>query len=618
VDRSGDDMESRTSENSIPGADQGPLSQPVAVVGMHRSGTSMVAKLLQQAGLNLGDEVDLMPPAAENPEGFYEHLEFVRLNDEVLNVAGAGWDCPPAAGFDWNHEALDPFRERARQLAAPLRVRLPWGWKDPRTSLTLPFWRSAFGPLRSVVVVRNPLEVVTSLHRRNGFSTALALTLWQIYAARALEDSSPDGRLVTHYDSYFLDPEREITRVLDYLGLSRDQDLPSLRMAAIPALRHHRKSVRDLEEHSFPGEVIDLYLRLCREAGWVEGLPEPAGDSPDAFSTMFKEMPSSIALGISRVDLIRVENEILKQTNADFSDAIANRDARILDLELALTNHEVLRAELENKITERDAMIAERDAMIAERNAERDAMIAERDGKIAERDGKIEERDARLIERNAMIARRDHTMQQQLRRLAEHAEELAHLREQVAALTERLSEGERAQEMAEIHERELRFMLTDLQAVQLHRDSELMATLGAVLSRYAPNAPAAIYYRKLVGKVRQFVEAHVPSGTRMLVTTHGDEAFLLLGDRTTESFPQSTRGVLADYTDIDGDEAISQLESLRNAGAEFLLVPSSALPWLATHPELERHLEERYAVVAREQGIGAIYALASRQGRIPA
>ena len=109
VDRPGDDMDFGTSENVAHGADQGPLSRPVAIVGMHRSGTSMVAKLLQQAGLNLGEEADLMPPAAENPEGFYEHLEFVRLNDEVLNIAGAGWDCPPAAGFDWSDEALDPF-----------------------------------------------------------------------------------------------------------------------------------------------------------------------------------------------------------------------------------------------------------------------------------------------------------------------------------------------------------------------------------------------------------------------------------------------------------------------------------------------------------------------------
>ena len=161
-------------------------------------------------------------------------------------------------------------------------------------------------------------------------------------------------------------------------------------------------------------------------------------------------------------------------------------------------------------------------------------------------------------------------------------------------------------------------MLTDLQTMQLHRDSAIMATLGAVLSRHTPNAPAAIYHRKLVGQVRQFVETHVPPGARMLVTTYGDEAMLVLGDRVTEPFPRSAQGISADYTDVRGHEAIAQLETLRDAGAEFLLVPSPALPWLATHPELGRHLEKRYAVVARERGIGAIYALASLQGRIPA
>jgi hypothetical protein len=538
----------------------------------------MVAKLLQQAGLNLGDETNLMPPAEENPEGFYEHLEFVRLNDEVLNAAGAGWDCPPVAGFDWDDGALDPFRARAQRLAAPLWERIPWGWKDPRTSLTLPFWRSAFGPLRTIVVIRNPLEVVTSLHRRNAFSTALGLTLWQIYAERVLEDTSPNERLVTHYDSYFLEPDREITRVLEYLGLDRGQDLPALKTAAIPALRHHRKTIRDLEEHGFPAEVIDLYLRLCGEAGWLEAAPEAADSDPMTPTATTREHPQ-IARGLGRVDLLRVENELLKRTNTDFTAALADREARIAELETALQNHEALRAEL---------------------------------------DGKIAERDSRLIERNALIARRDHALNEQRQQLADNATELERYRNEVSSLTERLVERERELQIAEIHDRDLRSMLTDLQAVQLHRDSEIMATLGAVLSRYVPNAPASIYHRKLVGQVRQFVESHVPSGARVLVTTYGDEAMLRLGDRSTESFPRSARDVTADYTDVRGNEAIDQLESLRNAGAEFLLVPSPALPWLATHPELERHLEERYAVVARERGIGTIYALAPGQGRIPA
>src|SRR4051794_34893899 len=179
MDRPLDDTGYEEAETFIGGAPTTPRSRPVAIVGMHRSGTSMVARLLQQAGLNLGNEANLMRPAEENPEGFYEHLQFVRLNNEVLNIAGAGWDCPPPAGFNWDDTALDSIRAQARHVAIPLEERLPWGWKDPRTSLTLPFWRSAFGPLQVVAVVRNPLEVVTSLHRRNGFSIALGLTLWQ-------------------------------------------------------------------------------------------------------------------------------------------------------------------------------------------------------------------------------------------------------------------------------------------------------------------------------------------------------------------------------------------------------------------------------------------------------
>jgi hypothetical protein len=568
VDRSLEDMAFDEAEKIADDSSTTPTSRPVAIVGMHRSGTSMVAKLLQRAGLNLGDEADLMPPAEENPEGFYEHLEFVGLNDEVLNVAGAGWDCPPAADFNWDDNALDSFRARARRQAVLVGERLPWGWKDPRTSLTLPFWRSAFGPLRTVAVVRNPLEVVISLHRRNSFSTALGLTLWQIYAERMLDHTSPDDRLITHYDSYFLEPDREITRVLDFLDLNQDQDLQGLKVGAIPALRHHRKTVSDLYEHEFPTEVIDLYLRLCREAGWVEGQPDAAVCDPAPPGKAY----APITRGIGHVDIFRVENELLKRINVD-------REARIAELEVALQNHEALRTEL---------------------------------------DGKIAERDSRLIERNVLITRRDHTLHAQQRQLAATETELERHRDEVASLTERLAERDRDLQIAEIRERDLRSMLTDLQVVQLHRDSEIMATLGAVLSRHVPNAPASIYHRKLIAQVRQFVETHVPPGVRMLVITYGDEAMLALGDRVTASFPQSANGVSADYTDVRGKDAIAQLDSLRDTGAEFLLVPGPALPWLATHPELKGHLQERYNVVAHERGIGTIYALAPVQGRVPA
>jgi hypothetical protein len=536
---------------------------------MHRSGTSMVAKLLQEAGLYLGSIDDLMPPAEENPEGFYEHLGFVRLNDELLNAAGAGWDCPPAPEFDWNSPDLDPFREQARFLAGPLRMAGTWGWKDPRNSITMPFWHSVFGQLRTIAVIRNPLEVVTSLHRRNGFSPALALTLWRVYAERLLADTNREERLITHFDAYFVDPEREINRLLTVLGLETTASAGELRAAALPSLRHHRKTLRDLDEHGFPPVVVDLYRRLCREAEWWEGgLDEPAEQSLPLTKAAIGR--ASITLGSGGVDLLRVENESLRRNNADFTTALAGRELRISELEMALRGHEVSRVELEGRVAERDIMTRERDTLIMLLN----------------------------------------------RRYAELNERHSHLQQETQRLNEQLLESERARSIAEIHERELRTMMTAMQAVQLHRDAEIMATLGSVLSRHAPAAPASIYYRGLVAQVRRFVDQHVPATARTLVATYGDDAMLQQGERRAEPFPYATPGVSADYTDVTAAEVVAQLEVLRESGAEYLVVPSPALPWLANHPQLERHLAQHYDVVASERGVATIYDLGqSREQR---
>lgn len=553
--------------------------QPVALVGMHRSGTSMVAKVLHRAGLNLGPESALMPPAEENPEGFFEHLEFVRLNDEILNAAGAGWDCPPASNFDWESSELDWLRERARALADTLSDRVPWGWKDPRTTLSLPFWESVLGPLSVIAVVRNPLEVVTSLHRRNGFSVALSLTLWRIYAERLLQFTAPVSRLVTHYDAYFTRPDQEIDRITAFIGLatSANGDQGTAPVRPVPELRHHRKTLLDLQEADFPRDVISLYLQLCREADWNESgnanaWPDSSTDDRD------QERPgSSVALGYGRTDLIRVENEALRRNNEDFTRALNERETRIFELEAALRIHETTRSELE---------------------------------------GILRERDGRIYERNTIIQRRDHRIAALQTEIADLASERDRLRTDVLDLTDQLAASGRALESSAIHERALREQNVSLHQAQLNRDAEIMGTLGSVLSRHSVGAPASIYHRRLVEHIRQRVDATLPVGARVLVATYGDQAMLELGDTLTQSFPRSVPGVSADYTDISDDDAIGQLKALVAAGAEYLVVPSPALAWLANHPDLSRHLADNHREVVDERGVVTIYALSNQ--RVPA
>src|SRR5215216_55744 len=140
-------------------------TMPVCIAGMHRSGTSMVAKLLHLCGLYLGQQGDLVPPTPDNPDGHWENMRFAGLNDEILNEFGGGWDHPPAIPDRWDEaERLHGIKMKAKIILQEFADHEPWGWKDPRNSLTLPVWKSIVPDLKVIICLRNPLEVALSLH----------------------------------------------------------------------------------------------------------------------------------------------------------------------------------------------------------------------------------------------------------------------------------------------------------------------------------------------------------------------------------------------------------------------------------------------------------------------
>src|SRR5262245_46248222 len=180
----------------------------------------MVTRLLHCCGLEVGPESELMPPQADNPEGFWEHLGFVALNDELLSELGGAWDLPPRDDENFTSPRLDPLRLKARLLIEKFDRGTVWGWKDPRNSLTLPFWQQLLPGLKTVIVVRNPLEVAHSMRERNGTSYSLGLRLWEIYNRRLVEAANGKDRLITHYDFFFQRPELELRRITDFIGLA--------------------------------------------------------------------------------------------------------------------------------------------------------------------------------------------------------------------------------------------------------------------------------------------------------------------------------------------------------------------------------------------------------------
>ena len=92
---------------------------PICIAGMHRSGTSMLTRLLHLCGLDLGPADRLLQPAPDNPEGFWESLPFVELNKQLLATLGGAWHTPPLLTPGWERrERFEAIAHEARRLAA--------------------------------------------------------------------------------------------------------------------------------------------------------------------------------------------------------------------------------------------------------------------------------------------------------------------------------------------------------------------------------------------------------------------------------------------------------------------------------------------------------------------
>lgn len=231
----------------------------------------MVARLLHDCALYLGPANELLPPNSANAEGHWENVRFVNLNDRILAQFGGWWKYPPSFPVGWEFSLeLEPLFKAGEELVGRFHNQDYWGWKDPRNSLTIPFWRRLIPGLKVVVCLRNPLEVSRSLYERGDATSASQVGLWLAYYRQLLASVPPALRIVTHYQSYFHDAAAEIKRVSEWLGLQVSAVAEQHASAHVTgSLRHHQVTPDELAEAAVPNEVLELYLSLCAEAGPV-------------------------------------------------------------------------------------------------------------------------------------------------------------------------------------------------------------------------------------------------------------------------------------------------------------------------------------------------------------
>jgi hypothetical protein len=218
----------------------------ICVLGMHRSGTSCLAGSLEQQGLFLG-EVNTAAPW--NRRGNRERFDIMDLQGDILESNGGAWDEPPAA-VRWE---TDHF-ERARAILAGHAGSQVWGFKDPRTLLTLDGWKLLVPDLQPVGIFRHPLRVAQSLQNRNDMALDAGLALWKAYNERLVEIHEGAPFPIVCFDEDPPELEAKLRRAGEMVGL---RELPADEPFFTNELRN-----APAEGGEVPAEAEALYERL--------------------------------------------------------------------------------------------------------------------------------------------------------------------------------------------------------------------------------------------------------------------------------------------------------------------------------------------------------------------
>ena len=165
--------------------------------------------------------------------------------------------------------AFDDLREEARGLIAEdfATTARAWTFKDPRTSLTLPFWRPLLGDVDYVICHRQPLDVAASLERRDGLALEQSLALWERYMAASILQTTGARRLFIGYDEYFDARDGALAALTAFAGAPALAGDEAFRAQAATWLdvdmRHHHRMHRELLAEPQAGRgVVRLHLLL--------------------------------------------------------------------------------------------------------------------------------------------------------------------------------------------------------------------------------------------------------------------------------------------------------------------------------------------------------------------
>ena len=149
------------------------MNKTFVILGCHRSASSLVAKALHEAGVHMGD--DLLSGLPDNPEGHFEDMDFLKKNVEILD------------GNIWNDVDRSLQDVDTKTLIDTKNIRPLWGWKDPRTTLTIDKYYEHLDDPIIVGLFRKPEHVARSMAERGDIGEEEALALAKAYNRKIID-----------------------------------------------------------------------------------------------------------------------------------------------------------------------------------------------------------------------------------------------------------------------------------------------------------------------------------------------------------------------------------------------------------------------------------------------
>lgn len=477
----------------------------VLVLGMHRSGTSALTRVLNLLGCDLPST--LMNPATSNETGHWESVAVMKLNDEILQSAGSSWHdwLPFNPGWYSSPKAAD-YKEKALAVLENEFGRSSlFVLKDPRICRFAPFWIDVIqtAGVRPVIVnqVRNPLEVAGSLSQRNGIDPQLGHLLWLRHVLEAEAGSRGLTRFHSSYEGLLAGWPALASGMQDALGLSwpRLSAMASEEISAFltAKLRHHVESPKSVTGNPLLSSWLrDSFSILNR---WTEDGEAEADHAEldriraelDGAAPAFGKL---ILSGERRAQELQSARQELEQGREELSTAAAELAQRIAELEeshralseaqAALTRSYGELNSVRDQLSQTQSALAQRraeaDEVTAQLQAARESLAAAESarGKETERAerlaSELEAERSRIATRNEEIATLTRLLQE---REAQLSAALERSREETASIERRLAEidqdrkssRERAERLADELEEERRRSNTELNKLRTER-----------------------------------------------------------------------------------------------------------------------------------------------------